>query len=77
MSKPILPDDDTPASLQQLLADALKPVAFDSTRSDALRARLLARARASHRSRRAAHTRALRRRKLGARGRRRARQAAE
>jgi quercetin dioxygenase-like cupin family protein len=47
MSKPILPDDDTPASLQQLLAEALKPVAFDGARSDALRARLMARARAS------------------------------
>jgi quercetin dioxygenase-like cupin family protein len=47
MSKPIPPDDDTPASLQQLLADALEPVAFDGARSDALRARLMARVRAS------------------------------
>jgi quercetin dioxygenase-like cupin family protein len=48
MSTPRLPDDDDAlATLQQLLAKALKPVALDAARSDALRSRLLARAQAS------------------------------
>ena len=46
MSNPILRDDVTPTSPRQFLADALDPVAFDGTRSEALHARLLARARA-------------------------------
>jgi quercetin dioxygenase-like cupin family protein len=48
MSHSIPPDDDASmVTLQQLLAEALKPVDFGSARSDALRSRLLARARAS------------------------------
>lgn len=48
MSHSTPPDDDASmVTLQQMLAEALKPVEFDSARSDALRARLLARARDS------------------------------
>jgi quercetin dioxygenase-like cupin family protein len=48
MSHSTPPDDDASmVTLQQLLAEALKPVDFDSARSDALRSRLLARARTS------------------------------
>lgn len=47
MSTPRTPDDDAIATLQQLLTDALKPVTLDEARSDALRNRLLARAKAS------------------------------
>lgn len=53
---PLSPEDDAGDTLQQLLAAALTPVALEPARSDALRSRLLARARSSVQAR-AHHTR--------------------